>query len=146
MRDSARPIIAIVVLMATCTAAISKAAGAFMSQTLPILEHEVESVGGTVPSWLQGTLVRNVPNTYEMGKDQVWSWTDAFPSIHLLKFNGSNTVLHTARDLMSNSVAKAVEENGIPFVLFMTPKNGGDLLHYTIASLKCTHSCFQICY
>lgn len=111
--------------MATCTAAISKAAGAFMSQTLPILEHEVESVGGTVPSWLQGTLVRNVPNTYEMGKDQVWSWTDAFPSIHLLKFNGSNTVLHTARDLMSNSVAKAVEENGIPFVLFMTPKNGG---------------------
>ena len=29
---------------------------------------------------------------YEMGKDEVWSWTDALGSIHLVKLDGTNKV------------------------------------------------------
>ena len=80
---------------------------------------------GQIPSWLQGTLIRNVPNTYEVGNDEVWSWTDALASIHLIKLNGTNAGTHTARNFETVSYKQAIEKNGLPFTQFMTPANGG---------------------
>jgi carotenoid cleavage dioxygenase-like enzyme len=116
--------VVVCILQNACVNAVSKASGALMTQTLPIDEHEV-TARGQVPKWLKGTLIRNVPNTYEMGNDEVWSWTDALGSIHLLKLNGTNHATHLAKNLETVSYKKAVETNGLPFTQFMTPKNGG---------------------
>jgi len=70
-------------------------------------------------------LIRNVPNTYEVGNDEVWSWTDALASIHLIKLNGTNAGTHTARNFETVSYKQAMEKNGLPFTQFMTPANGG---------------------
>eukprot|EP01062_Namystynia_karyoxenos_P052648 TRINITY_DN4223_c4_g1_i1.p1 TRINITY_DN4223_c4_g1~~TRINITY_DN4223_c4_g1_i1.p1 ORF type:complete len:615 (+),score=240.45 TRINITY_DN4223_c4_g1_i1:91-1845(+) len=111
-------------LLARPAAGRSRAAAAFQTQKLPIEEHAA-SASGLVPSWLQGTLYRNVPNTYEAGPDQVWAWVDALASVHSLKFNGSNTVLHQARILESPTWADAQEKGRFDIVQYMTPKKGG---------------------
>ena len=48
-----------------------------------------------------------MPNTYEVGADQVWSWADALASVHLIKFNGTDKVRHLARDLETVSFKQA---------------------------------------
>eukprot|EP01065_Artemidia_motanka_P018085 TRINITY_DN2142_c1_g2_i2.p1 TRINITY_DN2142_c1_g2~~TRINITY_DN2142_c1_g2_i2.p1 ORF type:complete len:584 (+),score=169.92 TRINITY_DN2142_c1_g2_i2:100-1851(+) len=116
------------VLVCACAGAAegrSRAAGAFMTQKLPIEEHPISVSQGSIPKWFKGTLYRNVPNTYEAGEDQVRSWVDALASIHSLKFDGSDTVLHQARILETPTWADAEKKGRFEIQQYMTPKNPG---------------------
>jgi len=110
--------------IATPAHAKSKLAGALETQAMPINEYAAQ-VSGQLPSWLRGTMIRNVPNVYEMGSDQVRAWTDPLASIHLIKFNGTGAVMHAAKNLETPAYTAAVQHNGFPFKQFYTPKNPG---------------------
>lgn len=102
----------------------SKLAAGFATQSLPIEKHVMTAIG-RVPEWLQGTLYRNVPNTYEAGEDEAWAWVDALASIHSLHFNGSAIVQHQAKDLETRSFKSAKKNGRFNFNGYMTPKHGG---------------------
>jgi carotenoid cleavage dioxygenase-like enzyme len=66
-----------------------------------------------------------VPNTYEAGDDEVWAWVDALASIHSLTFDGSQTVVHQARDLESKTYQNAKKDQKLTGRGYMTPGHAG---------------------
>ena len=43
-------------------------------------------VQGTMPAWLSGTLVRNGPAQFEIGKKKLRHWFDGFAMLHVFSF------------------------------------------------------------
>lgn len=82
------------------------------------------NITGKVPAWLQGTVVRNVQGLFEQGPDEVYHWNDGLTGIHLIKIDG-NTITHLNKRLNTTSYDAAVTTNGLPFVGYATPANGG---------------------
>lgn len=76
------------------------------------LETEVEDrdldVTGSIPSWLDGTLVRNGPAKFEVGGERVAHWFDGLGTLHRYSF-GEGRVRYTNRFLRGETYREATE-------------------------------------
>lgn len=71
-------------------------------------------VSGEVPSWLDGTLVRNGPAKFEVGGERVDHWFDGLAMLHRFAFDGpADEVRYTNRFLRSDTYRRAVETGDI---------------------------------
>ena len=59
------------------------------SKTEKELELDRLPVQGTIPSWLQGTLIRNGPGTFEIGEQRYRHWFDGLSMLHKFSFTDS---------------------------------------------------------
>ncbi len=65
-------------------------------------------VHGTVPDWLDGTLVRNGPARFEVGGDRVDHWFDGLGMLQRFAFDGDG-VTYTNRFLRSGTYERAMD-------------------------------------
>lgn len=74
------------------------------------LAHEVSnlelSVRGTIPTWLDGALLRNGPAKFEAGTKPVAHWFDGLAMLHKFAFR-NGTVRYTNRFLKTDAYARA---------------------------------------
>ncbi len=80
------------------------------------------SVTGNMPTWLNGTLVRNGPAKYDIGDQSFRHWFDGFSMLHkfVLK-NGAIT--YTSKFLKSRAYSDAMQNGKISSNEFATSKN-----------------------
>ena len=98
----------------------------YFTTTPEVLEPGKLAVTGTLPSWLNGALIRNSPGGYEDGPDQVRHWNDGWAQLHRWAIDGaSNTVTHRSRFLNTTSWWKAEVGDKYGQVGYGTPKNPG---------------------
>ncbi len=75
-------------------------------------ENEVEGnnlpIQGTIPKWLQGTLLRTGPAKFELNKQVVQHWFDGFAMLHAFSFN-NGSITYTNKFLQSNYYKKSHE-------------------------------------
>lgn len=76
-------------------------------------------VQGTVPSWLTGSLLRNGPARFEVGKESYRHWFDGQAMLHRFSFQEGN-VGYANRFIQSPSYKKAQETGKISFGEFAT--------------------------
>jgi len=76
-------------------------------------------VEGTVPAWLEGTLVRNGPANYEVGDRRVNHWFDGQAMLHRFGFAGGS-VSYANRFLQSRARRAAEETGQITYAEFAT--------------------------
>jgi len=81
---------------------------------------QITNITGKLPSWFQGTVVRNVQGLYEQGNDEAYHWNDALTGIHLIKIDGE-TVTHINKRLNTTALQAATATNGFPFIGYGTP-------------------------
>lgn len=86
---------------------------------------DITNITGKVPSWLEGTLIRNVQSLYEAGNDHMWHWNDALSQIHLVKLQGGK-VTHQSRYLNTSSYQEAMNTKSFPFISYGTPPHPGE--------------------
>ncbi|MFT4889916.1 MAG: carotenoid cleavage dioxygenase-like enzyme [Halobacteriales archaeon] len=76
------------------------------------LENEVADrtlgVTGSIPDWLDGSLVRNGPAKFEVGGERVAHWFDGLGMLHRFAFE-AGTVSYTNRFLRGETYRRAVE-------------------------------------
>jgi len=76
------------------------------------LESEVENLEldlqGSIPEWLDGTLVRNGPAKFEVGGERVAHWFDGLGMLHRYSFE-AGTVTYTNRFLRGDTYREATE-------------------------------------
>jgi beta,beta-carotene 9',10'-dioxygenase len=87
------------------------------------VERELESVRlvveGEVPSWLEGTLIRNGPARFEAGRRSVRHWFDGFAMLHGFSI-ARGGVSYTNRFLNTGSYSAARDDGRIAFKEFAT--------------------------
>ena len=72
------------------------------------------TVEGSMPDWLDGTLVRNGPATFDIGGERVDHWFDGLAMLHRFDFaGGADRVHYTNRSLRSETYRRAVETGEI---------------------------------
>lgn len=76
-------------------------------------------VEGSVPGWLEGTLVRNGPANYEVGDRRVNHWFDGQAMLHRFAFSDGN-VSYANRFLQSRARRAAEETGRISYAEFAT--------------------------
>ncbi len=76
-------------------------------------------VQGQVPNWLQGTLVRNGPGTFEVGQQQYRHWFDGLAMLHKFSFAGGQ-VGYANKFLDTQSYRAAQETGKISYSEFAT--------------------------
>ncbi|MDE1769004.1 MAG: carotenoid oxygenase family protein [Thaumarchaeota archaeon] len=76
-------------------------------------------VSGTIPPWLSGTLIRNGPAKFEVGKEKFRHWFDGLAMLHKFSFK-EGTVAYANRFLESNAYKSSVETNKIGYKEFAT--------------------------
>jgi carotenoid cleavage dioxygenase-like enzyme len=85
-------------------------------QGLTTLEQEVVldnlPVQGTMPTWLQGSLVRNGPAKFEVGKQRYRHWFDGLGMLHRFAFQ-SGKVAYANKFLQSADYREAQEQGRI---------------------------------
>ena len=77
------------------------------------------SVKGTIPKWLSGTLVRNGPAKFEVGKEKFRHWFDGLAMLHKFSFK-EGKVAYANKFLESNSFKSAMETGKISYREFAT--------------------------
>ncbi len=84
-------------------------------------EIKVESlpVKGMVPDWLQGTLIRNGPGTFQAGKDKFRHWFDGYAMLHKFVISGQR-VSYANRFLQTQAYREAIENGKMTFTEFAT--------------------------
>src|SRR5215213_3894056 len=79
-------------------------------------------VQGTLPRWLSGTMLRNGPAKFEVGRHEFRHWFDGLAMLHRFTFaNGS--VSYANRYLLSPAYRKARETGRISYREFATDPN-----------------------
>ena len=68
------------------------------------------SIKGTLPTWLSGTLVRNGPAKFEIGKKKLRHWFDGFAMLH--KFSFQNGKVSYANKFLESKAYKYSKEKG----------------------------------
>lgn len=76
-------------------------------------------VHGTVPSWLQGTLLRAGPAKFEIGSERYNHWFDGLAMLHKFAFAGGR-VSYANRFLRGRSYSEAMEQGKISRSEFAT--------------------------
>ena len=84
---------------------------------------------GAIPSWMEGTLFRNVPAQYSFGSDQVRHWFDGMAQIQAYHFySGNNSASVHTRFLETTSFTHFNETQKMDEMGFGTPANPGRLV------------------
>jgi len=87
------------------------------------LEHEIQleriPVRGTIPGWLSGTLIRNGPAKFEVGRRTFRHWIDGLAMLHKFSFQHGE-VSYANKFLESRAYKKAMETEKIHFSEFAT--------------------------
>ena len=87
------------------------------------LEEELDlenlPVKGTIPQWLSGTLIRNGPGKFEVGKEKLRHWFDGLAMLHKFSFN-EGKVSYANKFLESKAYKSAVETGKISYKEFAT--------------------------
>ena len=76
-------------------------------------------VSGKIPSWLSGTLIRNGPAMFEVGRQKFNHWFDGLAMLHKFSFTDGK-VLYANKFLNTKSYKKAKETRKISFSEFAT--------------------------
>jgi carotenoid cleavage dioxygenase-like enzyme len=84
----------------------------FRSLTEEVTDRRVP-VSGSVPDWLDGTLVRNGPGRFEVGGDRVAHWFDGLAMLQRFAFDGTG-VRYTNRFLRSDTYERARRTGELP--------------------------------
>ena len=72
------------------------------------------TVEGSLPDWLDGTLIRNGPATFEVGGQRVDHWFDGLAMLHRFAFaGGADAIRYTNRSLRSETYRRAMETGEI---------------------------------
>lgn len=87
------------------------------------LEDEISvenlSVKGTIPNWLSGTLIRNGPAKFEVGKEKFRHWFDGLAMLHKFSFK-EGKVAYANKFLESNAFKSAIKTGKISYKEFAT--------------------------
>ena len=67
-------------------------------------------VQGKIPDWLQGTLIRNGPGTFQVGQSSYRHWFDGLAMLH--KFSFANGQVSYANKFLETEAYKAAKETG----------------------------------
>jgi carotenoid cleavage dioxygenase-like enzyme len=70
-------------------------------------------VSGSIPGWLDGSLVRNGPGRFEVGGDRVEHWFDGLAMLQRFAFDGAG-VRYTNRFLRSDAYDRAMRTGDLP--------------------------------
>jgi beta,beta-carotene 9',10'-dioxygenase len=93
------------------------------SKGFETLEDEVEidelPLEGKLPGWLSGSLVRNGPAKFEVGKQRMRHWFDGLAMLHRFSFAGGR-VSYASRYLQSRNYAEAHRQGKIAYSEFAT--------------------------
>jgi beta,beta-carotene 9',10'-dioxygenase len=76
-------------------------------------------VQGQIPAWLTGTLIRNGPGTFQVGKQRYRHWFDGLAMLHKFSF-GQGQVSYANKYLDTRSYRAAREGNQIAYSEFAT--------------------------
>lgn len=76
-------------------------------------------VRGTIPKWLSGTLIRNGPAKFEVGKEKFRHWFDGLAMLHKFSFK-EGKVSYANKFLQSEAFKSATETNKISYREFAT--------------------------
>lgn len=76
-------------------------------------------VSGKIPSWLSGTLIRNGPAVFEVGKQKFNHWFDGLAMLHKFSFTDGK-VIYANKFLNTRAYKKAKEAGKISFSEFAT--------------------------
>ena len=91
----------------------------FRSLTQEIAEPVALRVTGTLPSWLQGTLLRTGPSKFEVGERTYNHWFDGLAMLHRFALAGSG-VSYANCFLKSNAFSAAQATGKISYAEFAT--------------------------
>ena len=75
---------------------------------------------GTLPAWLRGTLYRNGPALWQVGRTGLAHWFDGFAKLHRFGFPGDGTVSFTCRMLESEQYRGSLRRGRLWRRLFAT--------------------------
>ncbi|GHO46362.1 carotenoid oxygenase family protein [Ktedonospora formicarum] len=91
-------------------------ASSFFAPGYSSLEQEVVldrlPVSGTIPHWLEGSLLRNGPAKFEMGQQNFRHWFDGFGMLHRFTFQ-QGQISYANKFLRSDSYVQSMEEGRI---------------------------------
>lgn len=76
-------------------------------------------IEGTIPPWLEGTLVRNGPAKFEFGKRRYNTWLDGMAMLNKFSFNGG-TVSYANKYIQSNTLKENSKADAIKVAEFAT--------------------------
>jgi carotenoid cleavage dioxygenase-like enzyme len=85
----------------------------------PEVELDDVPVQGALPGWLEGTLLRNGPGTFQVGERRYRHWFDGLAMLHRFTVSGGR-VSYANRFLETKSYAAARDEGRIAFAEFAT--------------------------
>ena len=83
------------------------------------LNLESLQVKGTIPKWLSGTLIRNGPAKFEVGKEKFQHWFDGLAMLHKFSFK-EGKVSYANKFLESKAYQSAMETDKISYREFAT--------------------------
>ncbi|MGI0018314.1 MAG: carotenoid oxygenase family protein [Nitrosotalea sp.] len=83
------------------------------------LNLESLQVKGTIPKWLSGTLIRNGPAKFEVGKEKFQHWFDGLAMLHKFSFK-EGKVSYANKFLESKAYQSAIETDKISYREFAT--------------------------
>lgn len=83
------------------------------------LNLEVLPVRGHIPEWLQGTLIRNGPGTFQVGSQRYRHWFDGLAMLHKFSFAGGR-VSYANKFLETKAYREAQETGEISYSEFAT--------------------------
>src|SRR5690349_17377389 len=87
------------------------------------LDEEIElddlPIVGSVPAWLEGTLLRNGPGKFEVGESKFRHWFDGFSMLHRFSFHDGR-VSYANKFLQSTTYKVSLQEGRIAFGGFAT--------------------------
>lgn len=76
-------------------------------------------IKGSIPSWLEGTLLRNGPGTFKVGRQRYRHWFDGLAMFHKFSISNGN-ISYQSKFLESKSYEKAKETGRIAYSEFAT--------------------------
>ena len=76
-------------------------------------------IQGKIPQWLQGTLIRNGPGTFQIGDEGYRHWFDGLAMLHKFTFN-NGSIAYTNKFLDTNSYREAKKKGKIAYSEFAT--------------------------
>lgn len=72
------------------------------------LSDQLLKVDGSIPSWLNGTLIRNGPAKFDLGKTEVKHWFDGMSLLQSFRFTNGQ-VVYSCQFLKSNAYTKSAQ-------------------------------------
>ena len=82
-------------------------------------ERVAAEIQGTIPDWVNGTLLRNAPAKYEIGKNAYKHWFDGLSLLHAFVIDKGEVSYHS-KYLETKAFTKGREQNRIAYAEFGT--------------------------